>query len=238
MADDDPGLTPEQEQRVRRLLTEARHTEPMPGDVAARLDRVLAELARGEEVAPVVPLASRRRRRAVTMLVAAAAVVVGGIGLGQVLGPGGGGAGSASSPTADRAASAEDAPSGADSAGTESRTHSLAPQTPAAGVPGGQPVYALPGPVRVRSQHFSRDVRHVQRLLSSGAGAGRDQNDTPHPPFTCKPGDWGIGLFVPASYRGEPTVLVFRRVTGDTQVVDLFQCDSDEALRSVTLPAP
>ena len=59
-----------------------------------------------------------------------------------------------------------------------------------------------------------------------------------HPAFSCKPGHWGTGLFVPASYRGEPTVLVFRQVRGDTQVVDLFQCDSDEALRSVTLPAP
>ena len=233
MADDDPGLTPEQEQRVRRLLTDARHTEPMPGDVAARLDRVLAELARGEEVAPVVPLASRRRRRAVTMLVAAAAVVVGGIGLGQVLGSGGSGDSGA---TSDRMASAEDAPSPADSgSGTGGGTDSL---TPSYGVQGERPAYALPGPVRVRSQYFSRDVRHVQRLLSSGTGAAKEYDGTRNPAFSCKPGNWGTGLFVPASYRGEPTVLVFRQVRGDTQVVDLFQCDSDEALRSVTLPAP
>ncbi len=230
MADDDPGLTPEQEQRVRRLLVDARHTEPMPGDVVARLDRVLADLARGEDVAPVVPLASRRRRRAVTMLVAAAAVVVGGIGLGHVLAPVGQGSGSA-----DRSTVAEDAPSGNDS-GSGGGADSLAPVAP--GSSRLERSYALPGPVRVRPQEFSRDVRHVQRLLTSAAGAAKDDNAGRQPAFSCRPGDWGTGLFVPASYRGEPTVLVFRQVTGDTQVVDLFQCDSDDPLRSVTLPAP
>ena len=39
----DPELTPTEEQ-VRRLLADARHTEPMPDDVAARLDGVLADL--------------------------------------------------------------------------------------------------------------------------------------------------------------------------------------------------
>lgn len=232
MADDDPGLTPEQEQHVRRLLVDARHTEPMPGDVVARLDRVLADLARGEEVAPVVPLASRRRRRAVTMLVAAAAVVVGGIGLGHVLAPVGQGSGSA-----DRSTVAEDAPSGNDfGAGGSGRADSLAPVAPGSGR--FEPNYALPGPVHVRPQEFSQDVRHVQRLLTSAAGAAKDHNAGRQPAFSCRPGDWGTGLFVPASYRGEPTMLVFRRVTGDTQVVDLFQCDSDDPLRSVTLPAP
>jgi hypothetical protein len=234
MADDDPGLTPEQEQRVRRLLTDARHTEPMPGDVAARLDRVLAELAHDEEVAPPVPLTSRRRRRAVTMLVAAAAVVVGGIGLGQVLGSTGGDQDSMS--TVDRASGAEDAPSATDSgAATNGGADSLTP-TPPNGVQDGRSAYALPGPVRVRSQRFASDVRHVQRLLAARATAP-NHHGTRVPAFSCKPGDWGAGLFVPASYRGEPTVLVFRPVRGDTQVVDLFQCDSDEALRSVTLPA-
>ncbi|MCW2791044.1 MAG: hypothetical protein JWO76_142, partial [Nocardioides sp.] len=91
MSDDDPDLTPEQEREVRRLLADARHTEPVPGDVAARLDRVLAELAAGEPgPTPVTTLASRRRHRAVSVLVAAAAVVVVGIGLGQVVGTRGG----------------------------------------------------------------------------------------------------------------------------------------------------
>jgi hypothetical protein len=107
MSDDDPTLTPEQEREVRRLLADARHAEPIPGDVAARLDRVLTELARGESglPTPVTALASRRRQRVVALLVAAAAVVVVGIGLGQVVGRHGGGddAGSTGADTAARA---------------------------------------------------------------------------------------------------------------------------------------
>ena len=36
--------SPEQEDRMRRLLADARHDEPVPDDVVARLDRVLADL--------------------------------------------------------------------------------------------------------------------------------------------------------------------------------------------------
>ena len=53
-------LTPAQEEEVRRLLAEARHTEPMPPDVVARLDRVLDDLA--DE--PGRARAGRRPRRA------------------------------------------------------------------------------------------------------------------------------------------------------------------------------
>src|SRR5215218_10271549 len=71
--------------RIRALLADARHTEPMPADVAARLDRVLEELAQDRApIAPVIDLA-RRRRTAAKLLVAAAAVVVAGVGAGQVL---------------------------------------------------------------------------------------------------------------------------------------------------------
>jgi len=83
---------------VRALLASARVTEPVPDDVAARLDTTLAELTadrRGTEAADapdeatsvVVPL-RRRSRLAPRLLAAAAAVVVvgaGGIGISQVL---------------------------------------------------------------------------------------------------------------------------------------------------------
>lgn len=80
-------LTPEETEAVRALLAQARHDEPVPADVAARLDATLAELSaeRHEVRAPVVTLASRRRRMAANALVAAAAVVVLGVGIGQVL---------------------------------------------------------------------------------------------------------------------------------------------------------
>lgn len=233
MTDDERGLTPEEQERVRRLLVDARHTEPMPQDVAARLDRVLADLARGEEVAPVTSLAARRRRRAATMLVAAAAVVVVGIGLGQVLGTGSG-----SDSSADRSVpAAQDAPGGsqAESSGAGGGADSLAPSD-GEGQAAKAPEFALREPVQVRPRHFARDAREVQRTLDR-IGATDDTGRAAHP-FECAPGDWGAGRLVPATYAGQPSVLVFRAVSGDTQVVDLFPCGGSEALRSITLPAP
>lgn len=106
-----PDLTPAQERAVRDLLADARHTEPLPDDVATRLDETLAELAAerasGAEAAPsapagadatsadaspdggpdasVVPIARRRRRLVGIGLVAAAAAVVGGVAVTEVL---------------------------------------------------------------------------------------------------------------------------------------------------------
>lgn len=98
-------LSPAQTEAVRRMLADARHTEPIPADVARRLDSTLAKMASarvpGEPdsstdsendalpAAPVVDLASRRRRRAASLLVAAAAVVALGVSLPQVLPSGG-----------------------------------------------------------------------------------------------------------------------------------------------------
>src|SRR5688572_9442692 len=82
-------LSPAEDERIRRLLAEARHTDPMPDAVVARLDRVLTGLAgeRAERAsqAQVVDLAARRRRTAGQLLVAAAAVVAVGFGITQVL---------------------------------------------------------------------------------------------------------------------------------------------------------
>src|SRR6266545_5271977 len=92
----DPELTPAQEDVVRRRLAAARHREPMPDDVAERLDLVIAGLhdRPGDQpggadvaeppVAPVVDLAARRRRRLTQGLVAAAFVVVAGVGATQL----------------------------------------------------------------------------------------------------------------------------------------------------------
>jgi len=85
-------LTPDQHDDVRRALAEARHTDPIPADVAARLDRVLDDLADERSAATesahsVVSLEARRRRRHATrMLVAAAAVVVGGFSINAIVG--------------------------------------------------------------------------------------------------------------------------------------------------------
>jgi hypothetical protein len=73
-------LTPAQTDAVRRALAAARHDEPIPAEVAARLDATLADLVAEQSmptvaaamVAPVIPL---RRRRLPVLLAAAAAVV-------------------------------------------------------------------------------------------------------------------------------------------------------------------
>src|SRR4051812_14456517 len=93
----DPAESPEIEE-VRRLLAEARHTEPMPDDVVARMDQVISGLRQtsagsersadyvpADPDATVVPLAAHRRRRAAGLLVAAAAIVVGGVVVAQNL---------------------------------------------------------------------------------------------------------------------------------------------------------
>ncbi len=99
---DEPQFDDPAHDGVRGLLASAKVTDPVPADVAARLDATLASLTadrRGEAVdahpdahpenPPVVVPLRRRSRLAPRLLAAAAAVVVvgaGGIGLAQVLG--------------------------------------------------------------------------------------------------------------------------------------------------------
>lgn len=235
MADGSPagpadGLTPEQEE-VRRLLADARHSAPMPADVADRLDNVLAELAAGSpdelETTPapagavVVSLASRRRRRAATALVAAAAAVAVGIGLGQVVGNGGGPENASVS-----------AGGGQEERGAHDRAGARANGAPEA-APG-----VSPSALRIRPRHFSADVRRVRGRL---AVLGNDGQLTPRALGSlaaCTPGRQGADEAVPVVYGRRPAVLVFRPVRADTQVVELFWCRNPDAVRAITLPAP
>ena len=241
MADGSPagpadGLTPRQEE-VRRLLADARHTGPIPEDVAGRLDEVLAGLAAGsdDEAAAtagtrVVSLASRRRRRATTALVAAAAVVAVGVGLGQIMGDGLGGGGSEDSTAA----------SSAKEGGANSDR--VVPQPPRAQRDARLYVVDTP-PVPVSPRHFAADVRRIRVDLAPLAVGQTSKNpsalsSSPAGGGACDPDHWGAGTFVPVRYDGRSGVLVFRAPRGDSQVVELFGCGSPEVLRSVTLPAP
>jgi hypothetical protein len=256
MADERPDLTPEQAREVRRLLADARHTEPVPTDVAARLERVLADLADQQAAhapgvddpdttAPgtVTELASRRRRRAATLLVAAAAVVAVGVGLGQVVGK----AGQGQSDSSAGAPAAGDAPestrAGSDKAGSD-KAGSADGKGDSFNGPQGSgedsvspEVAALPDPVRVRSDHFSADVRRVRReargVPTADYGNLRGDRDV----RDCELMAWGRGTQVLVRYDGSPAVVVLRSPTGDTQVADLFRCGSEDPLRSTTLPA-
>jgi hypothetical protein len=226
-------LTPEEEQ-VRRLLADARHREPMPEDVAARLDDVLSGLQ--EHPAPVVRTspsgadldAARRRRRVRSWVLAAAAVVVLGVGFNQVdwTGPSGGDSTSSDS-VADSAAGAE-APAESSEEDRDLRTAVR----------------------RLSSERFGEEVellRATRATLSSDQAPlaasrpdGLDvfQDGKAEYSVVCDLGRLGLGRAVPVRYDGERGWLVFRVPEGDTQVVDLYLCGRDEPTRSVTLPVP
>jgi hypothetical protein len=243
-------LNPEEEQ-VRRLLADARHAEPMPDDVAARLDAVLADL-RDEDhgaPAPVVSTqrptdlaAARRRRNARSWLVAAAAVGVLGLGINQVVQMDVSGGDDADSSSSDAAVSGVERSGNDNAEGGGSATE--APST--ATSPGN--LRATLAPVRLDSARFDTQVTRLRdRVDRDPAAYGLADGTDSAPPAgdnlsahaaTCAARGWGRGTAVPVRYDRQPGVLVFRRVGGDTQVVDLFLCGSDHPERSITLPAP
>jgi hypothetical protein len=247
MTDPERELTPEQEADVRRLLAEARVTEPMPADVADRLDRVLTGL--GEEGFPAAPVRHVvappwRRRRATVLLVAAAAVVAIGVGLGQLDGVQGGSDDSGGdSSSADSAINAERAPApnaqGADS--DDKAAPNEAPETSSyASAPAAGPVG------RVREDRFTADVNQLRRAIPDDAVDGFVQLTAGQLPagyvlsgraFDCAGTRWGPGVLVPVFYAGSPAVLAYHPVTGESQVVELVRCGTGESVRSTTLPA-
>ncbi|HYF73598.1 MAG TPA: hypothetical protein VD864_12300 [Nocardioides sp.] len=251
----EPELTPAEEQ-VRRLLADARHTEPMPDDVAARLDRVLSGLA-GERrdaeiadrsVAVATDLAAARRRRtARNLLIAAAAVVAIGVGLDSADLTVSGGEDSMSSGAADAAGEAEPAaPEAAQGEGgrTEADGDGGPPREQDAAKDGSLVTGAYSAPLaRLSEDRFGNQVRRLQRegVRSELRDTAADRVDGL---FSlgralrpgCPTRDWGAGLLVPVRYDGDLGALVFREPSGDTQVVDLFLCGSDEPARSITLP--
>ena len=219
-------LDPAEDARIRALLAEARHTEPMPAEVVARLDRVLDGLASERApVAPVIDLA-RRRRTAAKLLVAAAAVVVAGVGVGQVLPGIGGGSDNGCADQATAADSqneleAEDGDAGGSGRASESAGRRL-PRRPAA---------------RPRASATRTSARTCAPCgVSSTVVTSR-----PSPPCrtaTCLVAPVGEGTVLAATYDGAAAALVLRLPAGDTQVVDLYLCGQTAPLRSITLTAP
>ena len=236
----DGELTPQQEADVRRLLADARHTEPTPDAVVARLDRVLADLA-GEPArsARVVRLADRRRRVG-AILVAAAASVVAVIGIGQVI---------------TNTGSGGDAET-ADSADAVPESGAEAPEAQA----GGSRRNELSGdglaydrrqrtrPYLLRAEDFARDADALQ--LEALPSAMDEDTGSELPDFVggalarvrdravCNPGSWGRGSYLAVLYDGAEGWVVLRQPQGDTQVADLFLCGGEAVVRSVTLQYP
>jgi hypothetical protein len=227
---DESAETPEIAE-VRRLLADARHTEPMPDDVATRMDDVLAGLA--AEPGPsatrrpnvvVLPIAAHRRRKVAGLLVAAAVVVVGGFTIAPHLT-----SGTASSPSSATDAAGESNPANTGSAGAPNAQPKLPPDST---------LQLERGLVVIRPDHFPVDARQGRDLLRRHATEQQgDSAKDQLAPVTC-PDVPGPGQRLAAEYRQAPAILVYRPVEGGTQVVDLYVCGDDRPVRSTTLPAP
>lgn len=216
------GSPESQDEAVRQLLAASAGPEPVPPDVAARLDATLARLVEqrdeSEPGVETLDLGAPRGRRWPKLLLAAAAVVVAGYGIGTVLQNGslsGGGS--------------------ADNAGTGSAAQS-APQTErgpaAAHQPKPNPTHQLlraTGPVRLLSTELRGEVRRLLDRIGVG-DHGRLPKDAlsggavkAFEPARCVPEDIPPGSrWLPATYDGERAVLVLgpaRRAAGDHSVV-------------------
>ena len=237
-----PELAPEQEIEVRRLLADARHHEPIPTDVADRLDTVLSGLTRDEPgspgVAPVIDLGARRRRRnAAALLAGAAAVIVAGFVGGQVIDVGSSDddqATAGSGAAADRDASLDSAEKGPleseASGGGESPTDSPDAPAPASGP---DPVFQL------RSTHLAKDVRdQLTAYSASGDSAGESSAfaEVGCPPMPAA-NKFGLGDLFPALYDNSPAVLALRPPANGEQQADVLDCTTANVLASVTVPS-
>ena len=219
------------DERVSRLLADARHTEPLPPEVAARLDRTLEGLAEerrtpARSVAPVVDLAARRRRRLATGLVAAAAVVALGVSLPQV--DLGGGSDSESAGSADTAASEREGGSvGREFASSEADSGGGADAGDPTTGEAAEPNAPMATPAEVRPESFKKDVAAARDLATDDAQA---------PP--CGEPPAGAGQVVPVRYADREGYLVFGVTEGGRQEVTLYLCPGGELARRAVVPAP
>lgn len=182
----DPVLDPATAAAVRRLLAEARHDEPTPPAVVARLDATLADL-RAERAAPPAPpaagspapsglpprpsggvpvdLAAHRRRRRGTLLLAAAAAVVA-VGVGGVVVPQLGGQGDSSV-----SSDADSSPESQGDAGAGQAPQQPAPDGNAEEEPSTAPSPAVPdGNAEDRIVAAADQLAPYEGLLLTGAG--------------------------------------------------------------------
>jgi len=239
MSEHESESTPEQQAQVRRLLVDARHGEPIPVDVAARLERVLEQLAvegpdAVDPVAPVIDLGARRRRRAAGLLAVAAAVVVVGVALGQVADPSVSGDESAPAAGADLAIPNES------SAREEAGTSEVAPPTQL-DAPRFDDQLEPRAPIRLTEKSFAEQVlrfQSVDALVSTTGDSFDGDTFNATASFMCDPANWGPGRLLPVLYDKIPAVLAYRFPTGDSQTVDLLRCGTGEILRSTVVPLP
>jgi hypothetical protein len=240
----DPDESPQIEE-VRRLLAQARHTEPMPDDVVARVDDVLAGLREQpsttgsttpsttsipERDGLVVSLAAHRRRRAAGLLVAAAVIVVGGVVVAQNLPQ------SSSSSASEAGPGADNAESSLGNTGNGKSPRSGKPQALSgtnANRLDAQGSVVKGDRLVVRPRRFSDDALIGRRLLGRSAYDFLSLKS-----LSCASVPTDDGQVLRASYRRAPAALLYRDASGGSQVVDLYVCGSRRPVRTATLPAP
>ena len=216
-----------EEDQIRRLLADAKHTEPIPPDVAGRMDGVIADLRADRPVRPIVTdlAAARRRRRVRTLLVAAAAVVVAGIGVDQIRGIELGGQADSTSSGDSNDRGAESATRPQPAAGELDRTTQ-------------ELDFSYDLAIPIDPDRFGRQVARLRPDGDTAASAlpqdGAELNDLPGQLRCAAP---GRGRAVEVLYDGSPGLLLYRPPRGDSQVVELYLCGGDEPTRSITLPA-
>ncbi|GAB3261118.1 hypothetical protein GCM10027425_24390 [Alteromonas gracilis] len=225
-------MTPEE---VERALGSLRHDDPLPDDIAARLDAGLADLVAEREESPEesAPAGSPRHRRWLWVAAAACLVAIAGGPLVQRLDLG-------ASSGADQAATAESA--GADDGASVSRDLESGP------------------PVALTSRGFAEQARAVAAGElgapegdpqadpegdTAGGGVGTlgapegsedaDPSTAPSPRASsevCRPPAVGGAAtrFVPATYDGTPATLVLR-----DGVATLWACDGTRVLNEAAV---
>lgn len=246
-----PELTPDQTEAVRRALADARATDPLPTDVAARLDHVLDGLhAERDSATPAVASleARRRRRNATRMLVAAAAVVVGGFGVDAMVGHdliGGQSANDAGSSEIDRDGGVREPVAAAGQPPTDTSGDGLGTSTPGS-AEGFSLDDLLNGPYvpqagGVSKGFFSTNLYELRRdSLTLDAARAVALSALIHTALTqCVTPDDGESVLL-VRYDGRPAALRIRKPHGNEQLVDLYYCPtghSGRLLRTIVLSA-
>lgn len=247
-------LSAEEEQEVAELLAEAGGPEPVPAEVAARLDAALAGLVAdpdtrsGTDAGAVVALAERRqrRRRWPRVMLAAAAVVVGGYGVGAVVTQsslsGTDAASSSAGGSADSSMPATD--ERAREGGGRDRLLDDAPEGSVNGsrdlkAPGGANAQLTTDePVRLRSEQLEADVRQVLRVTAASDTAARSELHYRALDEGCLLPEHGRrDSWLPARLDGWPAVLVTGPERAGTVEAVVYSC-AGEQLDAVTVEAP
>lgn len=243
----DPDLTEAQQEAVRRLLAEARHDEPMPAGVAARLDDVVSGLSAARQgggdvvglregsgptpgsagIAPGSSAGDDRPRRWPAYLLSAAAVVAIGFGVTQVL-PDDTDNGADTTSAGEKAEVAPDAPDKAqDVAPTESMgeppTQDLNKSPdPSLAAPPLPDIPGLAPAEQAASDATKLDRRYAARLSRR-----------------CLPDDVPTASALrPATYRGKEAVVVYLPPGDAERRVEVYVCGSTSDDPAATSSVP